>query len=236
MTKPATTPAQDDAQISEPQAEPSAKVEPPSALAPTVVTPADSPAAPVASASRSPSDVTAARKEGSERFTAALLKMAVAHASQMYRLSEGLEEVTASPGPVTAAKETPPVVDPSAATHATAWKTVVASITTECRGTNYFLTRDEEREVSDRAGWSNGDDRLRGYDMVDGAEDEARGGRERALEVLAAMTLGQSELPADAVLRAMETIRALPEASHGYARKGVGLVVRALGSVGAPSR
>jgi hypothetical protein len=109
-----------------------------------------------------------------------------------------------------------------------AWKMLVESVTKECRQTNYFLSRDEERGLSDQSGWSDWNDRMSGYDAVDGAEASGRYGRDRALTVLAELETTPGEAIADAVARAVAAIEALPDARGRYGCKGVSLVVRAL--------
>ena len=128
-----------------------------------------------------------------------------------------------APGAATAAAATP-ADGPSVST----WTTLVESLTKECLKTNYFLSRDEERGLSEQSGWSDWNDRMSGYDAVDGAEASGRHGRDRALTVLAKLETAASEPLVDVVGRAVAAIEALPDARDHYGRKGVSLVVRAL--------
>ncbi len=190
-------------------------------------------------------EVVAARAQ--EAAAAAMARQDRYHREAMADVAEQMSEMfRGRRAPAASAPEPVPAAPPSAAAESPAsavlpetasgaepsvvaeWKALVAAISPECAATTYFLSREEERSLSEQTGWGDWNDRMSGYAMVDGAEARGREGRDRALALLSESAPARGEARADTARRVASALLELPEAADHYSRKGVWLVVTAL--------
>jgi hypothetical protein len=109
------------------------------------------------------------------------------------------------------------------------WSDIVNAVVNRANRTEYFLTREDEREIKRQSGYESWSDRMQGYDMEERAEQWARSGRDAAVQALQTWQPPEATVEmAEMAAQAAEFVLQQGKHKDRYANRGFELVARLL--------
>ncbi len=109
------------------------------------------------------------------------------------------------------------------------WNDLVNAVVERANRTEYFLTREDEREIKRQNGYESWSNRMQGYDMEERAEQWARAGRDAAVRALQEWQPPEETAEvAEVATRVADFVLQQGKTKDRYANRGYELVARLL--------